>query len=104
MAVNAVTCVSGVLTVSKGCSLGCDAAVAHLEPLLGERSLLWHHACVSKRGATRVFPSCTLTCWMDNTIKHIKDSQAGPTTALGQYLLSPNTLFETARPGREPQF
>ena len=33
MAVNPVTCVSGVLTVSKGCSLGCDSAA----------TLTWSH-------------------------------------------------------------
>lgn len=90
MAVNPVTWVSGVLTVSKGCSLGCDAAAA----------LTWSHfwarevcsgimpVCLKPRSNWSVsFPYLPVG-WIIPS-KHIKDSQAGLTTALGQYLLSP---------------
>ena len=61
MPVNPLTCVSGVLTVSEWCSLGCSS---HLEPLLGERRLPWHHACVSEtEGQLECFlpvPTCLM--------------------------------------------
>ena len=90
MAVNPVTCVSGVLTVSKGCSLSCDAAA----------SLTWSHFW-AREVCSGIMPVCLklrsnwsvsfpyLPVWWYYWGKHIKDSRAGPTTALGQYLLSP---------------
>lgn len=76
--------------MSKGCSLGCDAAAA----------LTWSHfwarevcsgimpVCLKPRSNWSVsFPYLPVG-WIIPS-KHIKDSQAGLTTALGQYLLSP---------------